>query len=220
VKERPILFTPGNIRAILEDRKTQTRRVIKPQPIGAGEEWQKCAVRNLVSCPYGIPGDRLWVRETFALENNEEYDGELEFAAPKDGRPIRHHVAINEYDSSYDVFPRYRATEPNIDLTCEHEKCNEDCGPCQHPWKPAIHMPRWASRITLEITEVRVQRVQEISLEDALAEGIDPVVELLGGFKASDPVGAYKALWDSINGKTHPWSANPWVWAITFRRLP
>ena len=220
MKERPILFNAPMIRALLEGRKTQTRRIAKVHETSPGYiSPDMCFVprtpqEHVSYCPYGVPGDRLWVRETFALENNEGSDGCDEFAAPRDGRPVRHHAAINEYDSDYDLYPRYRATEDAY-LACEHEKCNEACGPCQHPWRPSIFMPRWASRITLEITDVRVERVQEISHNDALAEGVE--------YDTSKPDGApvprFHALWDSINGKNHPFAANDLVWALTFRVL-
>ena len=187
MKERPILFTPDNVRAIREDRKTQTRRVIKPQPDKgcdgmSSELLTEAWLAGFVDakCRYGEPGDRLYVKEGVIV-----FDG------------VNNANALVGYYMD-GIRPTLRG----------------------HKRLTAMFMPKWAARFWLELTDVRVQRVQEISLEDALAEGIDPVVELLGGFKASDPVGAYKALWDSINGKTHPWSANPWVWAITFRRLP
>lgn len=184
--ERPILFSGPMVCAILEGRKTQTRRVMRPQPWLHGGHWfldrsddgygrTNACWRNgdepfWTYCPHGAVEDRLWVRETFCLENNAEYYGDPEFAPPKDGRPIKHHKAANEYDSPFDLIPRYRATEPDTDLCCEHEKCQG--GPCSHPWRPSIFMPRWASRITLEITDVCVQRLQEISEEDAKAEGL------------------------------------------------
>ena len=175
--ERPILFSPAMVRAILSGQKTQTRRIAKPAlwPIldealrVNGHPCHQFLVGN-IPCPYGEPGDRLWVRETFSH-------------VPGEG------VA-------------YRATNPELDGA---------------PWKPSIHMPRWASRITLEITEVRVQRLQDISEDDVYAEGC------ASGLR-HDPFACdgtndwcFPHLWDSINGGTHNWESNPWVWALSFQ---
>lgn len=217
MKERPILFSGPMVRAILEGRKTQTRRVVKESavklPNGDGAPF-------FVECPYGIPGDRLWVRETFAMENNREYFGDPNFAAPQDGRPIKHHDPADEEDSAYDLIPRYRATE-SADLCCP-EDSNHDCGgPCLHPWRPSIHMPRWASRITLDITDVSAQRLQDISEEDAREEGAG-ATEAIHEEWDGDPDEYRKRfceLWNSINAKRgFGWDVNPWVWAITFKR--
>jgi hypothetical protein len=168
VKERPIFFSAPMVKAILEGRKTQTRRIVKcaaPDLIDA-DGWPlrdddgtggevRCA------CPYGVPGDRLWVRETLGVPG---------------------------------------------------------------------HMPRWASRITLELTDVRVQRLREISEEDAVAEGCVAGSSVthrgtMGPFdaevtrEASTAREAFCALWNSINIKRAPWHISPWVWALTFRRV-
>lgn len=189
MKERPILFSGPMVRAIMEGRKTQTRRVINPPaPFvstdeGLDVEW---AIGN-IHCPYGVPGDRLWMRET-------------------------HYVQSAGYKDGSGTLILYRATEPNAPNT----------------WTPSIHMPRWASRITLEITDVRVQRVQEISKKDAKEEGIrylpeahswssDEEYQGLG--RLMTPISAFAELWDSINAKKYSWASNPWVWAITFRRI-
>jgi hypothetical protein len=228
MKERPILFSGPMVRAILDDRKTQTRRVMTPQPehlqlhewrgepIYEGEHrvwcWKTHTFENLwdeyireperleLSCmsPYGIVGDRLWVRETWTHDAS----------------------SLEQCRSAFDCCsipgygPYYRSTEVAPDTL---------------KWKPAIFMPRWASRIMLEITEVRVQLLQEIEGEDAAAEGIAVArcgCEVCAHSSAMCPADAsahieeYAALWDSINGKRAPWSSNPWVWALTFRRLP
>lgn len=199
MKERPILFSGPMVRAILEGRKSQTRRVIKPQPRLAPDQdeslvnaaWQSGFVD--VPCPYGEHGDLLWVRETWTAHD----------------RWIRQRKigAVN-----------YRAT----DTIGPHLK-----------WRPSIFMPRWASRLTLRITEVRVQRLQECSYEDAIAEGAADYTSFLSeretGARAESaedcarrlrwPQRAYTEIWDSINGKRAPWDSNPWVWAITFERV-
>jgi hypothetical protein len=164
MNERPILFSGEMVRAILEGRKTQTRRVIKPQ------------LRINYKCPYGQPGDRLWVRETWQCfkPNTEEI--------------------INPNTVNIRALA-YRAT-------------NEWRG----KWRPSIHMPRWASRITLEITAVRVERLQDIGEVDAMREG-DPTCE-------NTHIDWFRALWDSINAKRgYSWESNPWVWVVEFQRI-
>jgi len=187
MKERPILFSGAMVRSILDGRKTQTRRIVKPQPkhriIKADDgKWYDADCINPgieVNCRYGKVGDRLWVKETFNLCG---------------GKPF------------------YRADG----------KMHADW-----KWKPSIFMPRFASRITLEITDVRVERLNAISVADVKAEGIflNPKYLRLWTWdgiagNSSNPVYAYQLLWDSINEKTHPWISNPFVWVITFRRLP
>jgi hypothetical protein len=175
VKERPILFSGPMVRAILEGRKTQTRRVIKPQPEIGGAYWRTPggAIGRDVKpkyCPYGRPGDLLWVRETWAINIGAE-PGESIYA--------------------------YRA---------DRERPGD--------WKPSIHMPRKASRLLLRITDVRVQRVQEISDAEAIAEGCVPVWDA-----GVTPRDAFAELWDDINApRDHGWESNPWVWAISFER--
>jgi len=210
MKERPIPFTPANVRAILDGRKTQTRRVMKSQPYtlrveGFGYPTKAGGFVSLQSphclseCPYGVPGDRLWVKETFQ---------------PIFAPYVRREDADWETGKGY--APRYTATEGRTEWVDADDNITDRC-------KPAIFMPRWASRITLEIEEVRVERVQEMSEYDAKEEGTGvwfeshPHEEWDG-----DPDQyrkGYKELWDSINLKSHPWASNPWVFAITFKRI-
>ena len=178
MKERPILFSAPMVRAILEGRKTQTRRLVKLRP---GQEIEHGAVFSardpfLMLSPYGSPGDRLWVRETFHGGGNG--GAEVAFKA--------------DYLIARDV----------------------------KRWTPAIHMPRRLSRITLEVTGVRVERLQDISEEDARAEGIDAVrVQTGPAALAGRPWATeFCALWDSLNAKRAPWASNPWVWVVEFRR--
>jgi hypothetical protein len=191
--DRPILFSAPMVRAILAGTKTKTRRVVKPQPNNDPAKHHPIepyktptGLWNWVlavtghgsgdpfACPYGKPGDRLWVRESFYAESPQT------------------------------IF--YRAT---------HTTYEDDP---RSGWKPSIHMPRWASRITLEITDVRVQRLQDISEADLDAEGIQELID--GGVDHDGtPLDTYRTLWDSINAKRAPWESNPWVWAITFRRI-
>ncbi len=202
---RPILFNGPMVRAILEGRKTQTRRMMKPQPqpIPTGPplpdvvytsgwfEGRSVPAYVFEHCPFGVPGDRLWVRETW-LHYGNTHQG---------------------YDSWCNV--EYRADGLNIGVRWTSEGSiprNPLWGTnyVELPWRPSIHMPRWASRIMLEITGVRVERLQEITEEDAKAEGID----VLGS-----PIIAFGALWDALHAKRgYGWGVNPWVWVIEFRR--
>jgi hypothetical protein len=182
MKERPILFSGGMVRAILDGSKTQTRRIAKEFNEMPSLDGILRRFPNQEGCPYGTPGDRLWVRETFA-QGVEGCPGGISYRA-------------DHFDPKGD-------------------------GPA-HPmkWRPSIFMPRASSRILLEITDVRVQRLQEVSADDCRAEGHpadwsrspDPEVH---NDAARD---WYMDLWQSING-SDSWHANPWVWAITFRRL-
>lgn len=179
--ERPILFNGDMVRAILEDRKTQTRRMLKGIP---------CIVNGEVGnvCPLGQVGDRLWVRETFVQGWTDENG---------DGEP-------DQYDEDGNENPMktfYRA-DGHIYWEVDGEWCNT-------PWKPSIHMPRWASRITLEITNVRVELLQDISTSDCIAEGIKYSPDV-------NPSQEFQELWDSIYKN---WDLNPWVWVIEFKRI-
>jgi hypothetical protein len=170
MSERPILFSGPMVRALLEGRKTQTRRIVKGHP-------HVLPPLN-IGCPYGVPGDRLWVRETWH---------------PSDSGP---ELYAADYDSK--------------------ERAGVEA------WKPSIHMPRRASRITLEVTDVRVERLQDITEDEARAEGCDgkscPVGNLRA-WSASQCRYQFAWLWDEINGSRAAWSDNPYVWAITFRRI-
>lgn len=182
MKERPILFSGAMVRAILDGRKTQTRRLVKcPVWVGGIADDERPsythvygAVATVIPCPYGQPGDRLWVRESFTLCESIRADG---------------HRA-----------PLYRATSI-VDAEAK--------------WKPSIHMPRWASRLTLEIVSLRVERLQDITEADAILEGIEDKQMVDGVPMWTSAVEAYADLWDSINGEGS-WAANPWVWVVEF----
>lgn len=198
MKERPILFSGAMIRAILADQKTQTRRAAKP--VKHPDLGHICTPGSLVlerepqhvidrACPYGQTGDRLWVRETWAY-------GIHALAADKDE------------DGPF-VYAADGTTQGRL---CER-------------WRPSIHMPRWASRILLEIVSVRVERLQSISEADAEAEGCaaepcDHKRQSCEDVGCCGPtaVGAYRYLWDSING-AGSWASNPWVWVVEFKRV-
>ncbi len=209
MSERPILFSAPMVRAILAGTKTQTRRVVKPQPHPLGDD----PVTAKKRCPYGQPGDRLWVRETFAVRGNE------------DGHPERTDGTLcGEREA-----PRfYRADCKQTD----YGMWQLPDGSLLEGWRSSLHMPRWASRITLEVVSVRVERLQNISEPDAQAEGCLPdkhFLNQLSHLRGSDAVRAvpsklytakerFAQLWDSINAKRAPWASNPWVWAVEFRR--
>lgn len=227
MKERPLLFSAPMVRAVLDGSKTQTRRVTKTEitmgrdSILAPHRGRKHAAAYLLPehaadavgcCPYGQPGDRLWVREAHSIyptHGQHRADGErwgpwggLPTTVSEDGKQIAY------YREGFDR-----------------------CDPGR--WRPSIHMPRWASRITLEITGVRVERLQDISEADAVAEGVertvtgdgwrrycaDPELEAAGLTPCATAAASYRSLWEQINGPGS-WDANPWVWAIEFRRLP
>lgn len=201
MKERPILFNGEMVRAILDGRKTQTRRVVKRpaedgkhgwHPSGTGMEFRLGGSARPV-CPFGKIGDRLWVRESWS--------GEYWLSEVKPSE--RFGIARQDCLTPFPPATHYWADG------------NPQYGDWEKP-RPSIHMPRWASRITLEITGVRVERLQDmqdISEEDAKAEGIAPV----DGFYAN-PVNSFDSLWGSING-AESWDANPWVWVLEFKKI-
>lgn len=220
-KERPILFSAPMVRALLAGTKTQTRRVVKPwkgpaisngSPVPADLQYLPDFTCYRATCHYGQPGDRLWVKETFRLTS--AFDGDS---------PAR--VAERCLDAGYRApwAPiQYEADGSRRDWM--HVGTPPHAGPVlAGKTRVSIHMPRWASRISLEITEVRVQRLQEISSQDALCEGIEACPR---GGEWRDymnpnrdmltPRNSYRSLWESINGPGS-WDANPWVWALTFK---
>lgn len=191
-RERPILFKGPLVRAILEGRKTQTRRIIKDRKRKDGaklvpELLQQIGIGH--ACPYGVPGDELWVRETFCAWSGGKTDGGEEWDLVEGRLPPENFHGL---DISY--------------------KADGKNSPDR--WRSPIFMPRWASRISLRITDVRVQRLQEISEEDAIAEG----AQCAGFPAATTNVGAFAGGWNKISGPGS-WESNPWVWAITFEKL-
>lgn len=162
-KERPIIFSAPMIRAILDGRKTQTRRVVNQ--IRSGDEWVVIpSMDNVPMCPYGQVGDLLWVREVWAAETD----------------PIIYRADCSEWMSS------------------------------ALSWRSPIHMPRSACRLRLEITDVRAERLQEITGKDVAAEG----------FPFSSDLDQYKLLWNDLNAsRGYSWESNPYVWVLTFKRI-
>jgi hypothetical protein len=196
VKERPILFSAPMVRAILAGHKTQTRRIVKPQPVNPRQTcdehiWADTIppVTRYFSCKIGLPGDQLWVRETFSP--NEVLP--MKDRAPGDW--------IYRADLNEQGVTKYSAQ-----------------------WKQSIFMPRAASRIALDVTGVRVERLNDISDGDAMAEGVHPEVDAhIASRVANSPEWTphrmeYWALWESINGPGS-WDVNPWVWVIEFRMI-
>jgi hypothetical protein len=210
VKERPILFSAPMVRAILAGTKSQTRRIVKlpdghtefyvdpggtvfgPGPYLRFPATETQIGHGRIRCPYGYPGDRLWAKETHAIRT--DVDPKIDLAKARQ-------------------YLIYRADHDG-DLGMEWHSYGR--------WRPSIHMPRWASRITLEIVEVRVQRLQAISGDDARDEGISDEDTRCDGECGATPcsmlVPAYQRLWCAING-ADSWAANPWVWALTFKRI-
>lgn len=204
VRERPILFTMEMVQAILDGKKFQTRRLIKPknppdghwmvESVGGQHQlthWDNdTAETSPIACPYGRPGERLWVKETWQHLNNQ--NGERAELLPN--------------QNSASCF--YRADESNPAAL-----------PMSGKWRNSLFMPRWASRLSLKLTEVRAERLQDISAEDALEEGVgyqsNPRYQPRAG--ASDPIDAYRHLWEKINGPGS-WDANPWVWVLKFTK--
>ena len=223
MKERPILFNGPMVRAILEGRKTQTRRVVRPskrwpqyticKPDGMtdahsvwwhGPEYDRVGVS--MDCPFGQPGDRLWVRETWAGSGNE------------DGHPIDADGNLVEMRDAQ-IF--YRADTTPGPYGCD---LLPDGSHYFDSWRPSIHMPRWASRILLEVVSVRVERLQEISYDDAEAEGIEQRWTCLnpgtGSYAhANDVHDDFRSLWGSIATPGATWADNPWVWAVEFKAV-
>lgn len=229
MKESPILFSGPMVRAILDGRKTQTRRVIKDVSadcelfINAGDGfWQQCyrddsgAIHSkswLTKFPYGAPGDRLWVKETWQYFDWTE-DGEPFIRYAADNHCTLKHVNSDEWgEKIWDIF---------CDLS-KPENFNIDRRASDRRWRPSIHMPRWASRITMRITDIRVERLQKIDGTGAMAEGCpDKYVD--GAESASvDALSTewFADLWQSINGNRPgcSWDDNPWVWVICFERV-
>lgn len=207
MKERPILFSGEMVRAILDGRKTMTRRVIKPQPLWVGDpnvafKTHSANPKGIINCHYGQPGDLLWVRETWA-----SLDG-VDHLSPKD-------IELLCRDAGY-------KTGPCGDLWYQADNSYRQWGDDKQTkgkWRPSIHMPRWASRINLGITDVRVERLQDITDDDVFAEGIEPFSNRFYNLHTDRDV--FAKLWDSINLKRgYGWDSNPWVWVVEFKRLP
>ncbi|HDG7947365.1 MULTISPECIES: morphogenetic protein [Klebsiella pneumoniae complex] len=208
ITERGMIFNAEMVRALLSGRKTQTRRIIKPQPEATlsgslSGKWLSRPLNGLllpkiediaIHCPFGVVGDRIWVRETF---QGPLFDYDLMDSYCKDPTPFeKPEFCVYKADG----VPAPEFYDADDELHC-----------C---WRPSIHMPRWASRILLEITNVRVERLKSISDGDALREGCS-AADMKSGDCVAD---VFARLWASIYG-SDSWNANPWVWVIEFKRV-
>lgn len=219
-KERPILFSGSMVRAILEDVKTVTRRAVKLQPrsqadigsYGAGQPFIRHPdpTKRNPECPYGRPGDRLWVRETWGVISHDfdEHGNMIDWTPDRPAKPVREMRFGRGYYSGHVIYRAEGETEWAGD--------DDGGGDDRSAWKPSIHMPRVASRILLEITDVRVEQLQAISIGQICKEGLArSIYEFIPVTTAFD---AFAEVWDSING-VGAWDANPWVWAVEFKRV-
>ncbi|ENZ8364424.1 hypothetical protein ACHA6J_005015 [Klebsiella pneumoniae] len=236
--ERGMIFNGEMVRALLSGRKTQTRRIVKGTDgavkfckewdingkevfvvLGEKDHTGMNPVLGAISCPFGAVGDRIWVRETWATLGNEDgccidWEGNLCKGGERSAARI-YRASCKQRPGDYGLWsiPDDAYWKPH---TKEHK--------FEGAWRPSIHMPRWASRILLEITDVRVERLNSISQEDAQAEGL----ELTGwrptysdpdsGGEVMTPYDNFAELWSSIYGD-ESWKANPWVWVISFERV-
>ena len=232
--EKPIIFTGESVRAILDGKKTQTRRVIKDQPCNRavaaepvlhGPTWwffnrhnrngkhNGGSVVNTITCPFKV-GQQLWVKETWVelLHTSPATDEPV----LSEGDKLLEHATVREVTPDGRKIWRYDGRVISYRATSDVEFCDGD-GFTEYAnkddlpkWKSPLFMRREHSRIDLVVTKVKAERVQSISKDDVLAEGceyFDP------------PAHPYMEMWDSINGKKHPWSSNPWVWVIEFKKL-
>ena len=203
-----MIFNAEMVRALLSGRKTQTRRIIKPQPEATlsgslSGKWLSRPLNGLllpkiediaIHCPFGVVGDRIWVRETF---QGPLFDYDLMDSYCKDPTPFeKPEFCVYKADG----VPAPEFYDADDELHC-----------C---WRPSIHMPRWACRILLEITNVRVERLKSISDGDAIREGCS-TADMMSGDCVAD---VFARLWASIYG-SDSWNANPWVWVIEFKRV-
>lgn len=199
MKERPIIMSAESVRAIIDGRKTQTRRMVS-------------ARSRRSACPYGKSGDRLWVKEAWYCDDFR----------------IAHWRRLSDPRSELGYAMDYLSTHScgAYEAGCP---CRDDDG--RRAWRSPIYMPRWASQITLRVTDVRFERLQEISVEDAIAEGercwicngpVDGTSENDCGcfHSTAEARNSYQVTWDSLNAKRgFPWESNPWVWVLTFERV-
>jgi len=233
MKERPVLFSGAMVRALLDGSKTQTRRVVK-LPVEADAAWVggwkivhkaltqavetfnrllgKPLGTDRVLCPYGQPGDRLWVRETWGVVSNAwDDDGNL-----VDWVPDRPTTAIADMPFGQGYYSGHAIYA--ADGCYEWAGDDDGGGEPRSAWHPSIHMPRVASRILLEITSVRVERLQDIGVEDIEAEGVVTSDADIMQHGCRARVMDWQSLWDGING-AGSWDANPWVWVVEFKRV-
>ena len=253
---KPILMNGAMVRAILDGRKLQTRRVIKPQPRCTGtsnldrieyseyfQGWMPTSPSGKIgifepwkyNCPFGVSGNRLWVRETWRImgllyeeEPCIQYKAglaEQSCYVPDDWLDMRWEDWYERQSAKLVEDCEKAGLKPNNDYD-ELYRWERDT--CPTRWQPSIHMPKFAARIWLEVVSVRAERLQEISEQDIIAEGIQPDMVDSGaldpnggwGIDVADYHHPFMALWDNLNAKRgHPWSANDWVWVVSFNQL-
>lgn len=213
---QPITFTSDSIEKIEQGLKTQTRRVIYPAPAGSLIQdpkillnWHpKDDLARVWKCPYGVPGDRLWVRQVWARV--EPFPGVMEnFQMPLAWRVEKNPVLLRYWRQRVIFLSDFPGKIP--------EEC--DRGASDNVWRSPITMPRWASRRQLEVTEIRAERLQAISGIDAWEEGCWPLGK---AHRAGDPqqtIDQFHSVWNAINGSKNPWESNPMVWCISFRKV-
>lgn len=243
MKERPILFSTSMVQAILAGRKTQTRRVVKPERwmvkqnvtfkdasvdqgfYGPNDQYLKVVreideTRHRIVCPYGSPGDRLWVRETWRVGAWNNDTGTVAIDYRSDNSSRREWIVVQDDDA----FTRlYVQSVEDAQFKLGHKenyKWNPGESPCR--WRSSLHMRREFSRITLEITAIRVERLNQIEYKDCKAEGLqEPRQFAQFGASAAERDElfrvSYKTLWETINGPGS-WDKNPWVWVVEFKR--
>ncbi|HEY5657697.1 MAG TPA: hypothetical protein VIY27_07890 [Myxococcota bacterium] len=228
--EHSILFSGPLVRALLDGSKTQTRRILKPAPVvivddrgdGVAREVERWCVNHgqwlgsaheehlTRRCPYGVPGDQLWVRETWRVMDIIEHAREVQILY--EANNTRRWVKAQDTNT--------RTAAAWIRHLQQSEERRAKKTRRLHQKRPSIFMPRWASRLTLDVTNVRIERVQAISEEDARAEGVLGVACNRIGPDFGKTQGrreGFQHLWDSINAKRAPWASNPWVWCIDFK---
>ncbi|MDF2419207.1 hypothetical protein GWP85_17080 [Acinetobacter beijerinckii] len=238
MRELPILFNTAMVQAILKGSKTQTRRIVKPQPEvcdddRGGHWWPSNVVQSMVhvekelqdyegfwgglidDCnPFGAKGDRLWVRETWHVEPD------VEGWSMNDNEPCTGWIGYKAGGSK-------KVTAPNFDAVQRcFPKGEVDWDFVPNNWRPSIFMPRWACRLILEITNIRIERLNDISEVDAIAEGVEQVAyqhqKFWKGYKNKERAyrdtakDGFTSLWKEING-VDSWATNPWVWVIEFK---
>ena len=228
MKEQPILMNSAMVRALLNGSKTQTRRIVKkvglaaPAPQSVIDGAATYAGGMVAHCPYGQPGDRIWVRETWGVISHawDEACNLIDWAPDRPATAISEMPFGQGYYSGHVIYAADGAFEWSGD--------DDGDGDPRSAWHPSIHMPRRASRILLEIVSVRVERLKDISDADIVAEGIDMealaesqdrydiVCKGSGASGRATERSAWRDLWESTGGD---WEANPWCWAITFKRV-
>lgn len=204
-----LIFSPESVRRILAGKKTQTRRVIRGQeswtyPIDnfiqqPDRVWRGLPIGPMLCCPY--EGKQLWVKEPWSKWDNGSR--QVVYKADRETREVE----FDDRGRPVGVLP---------------EKFNNLTDRTTVDWQNSMFMPHWASRLTLKVTNIRIERVQEISEEDSIAEGVKAPWMGFGSWDYRGPNNhreAFQRLWESINGKKHPWSDNPWVWVIEFQPL-